>query len=873
MWTRFRFFFRRKRRADLDEELQFHLEHLVAENIAKGMPDEEARRNARLEFGSLEATRGECEQERPSHWIETALHDLRIALRGFRRNPTFAIAVVLTFTIAIGATSAIFSAVDRILFRPLPYTHADRLVSVGLLAPIMAQEFMLGGSYYTWRDEQKPFASFTSETGAQPCDLTEEHPVRLSCAAAEANFLPTLGVSPILGRNFTPEEDRPNAPRVALISNALWRERFHSSHDVLEKVLSVDGRPLRVIGVLPPDFEMPALEPTDLLLPQALDEAQQRKAQPGRVMYAFARLKPGMTIEQSRKELQPVFDFSLNLAPPQFRKEVHLRVRSLRDRQMHDVRIVAWVLLGIALTVLLIACANVSSLLMARTAAREREFAVRAALGASRVRLAQQAVIEALVLAAGGAVGGILLAFVLLRSFVVLAPQGMLFLAKAGVDSRVLAFTIVVAVVCGTACGFFAALHRPRAEALAGRNAMAAPHARLRQILVIAQIAASVTLLCAGALLSRSFWNLERQRLGIDPERIVTATISLGQKNYPKPEDVQQFYEQLEKLLRYGPGVDVFATADSLPPGGYHHEHIYAAIAVNGLRNPGGTGGLVAWRWVTPDYFRLLNIPIVQGAGFTDEQRDSNDHFLVLSQRLAHRMFPTQDPVGQHLQLAGGDPEDPQYTIVGVAADVKNGGLAGEDEPEYYRLRRNRAEDWQDDATLVLKSKLPIESLSNFVRTQVSSLDPTVPVELQTLSQHVRKLADQPRFETMLVALFAATGLLLSMVGLYGVISFLTARRTQEIGLRMAMGATRGDVLRLVLNSGMRLIVPGALLGVLLALALSRLLSSLLFHIAPRDPASLAGAALLLLFIAIVAAVVPAASAARMDPMVALRWE
>src|SRR3984957_7247884 len=360
LWMRLRFLFRSGSQSELADEIRSHVEHATEAHVAAGMTTEEARRQAMIEFGGVERTREQCHEQRPGWWIETIAQDVHYALRGFRGNPVFTIAVVVTLTLGIGATTAVFSVVDRILFRSLPYAHDDRLGSVGLVAPIIPQEFILGGSYYDWRDNQKPFEEFTSETGVNSCDLTERNPAHLSCAGVEQNFLPTLGISPMLGRNFLPEEDRPMGPKVALISYGLWLAHYGLDPGVLNRLIDIDGAQVHVIGVLPKDFEMPALEPADIVVPQALDEAVQRKADPGRGMYAFARLKPGVSAVQASAALDPVFQYSLNLAPPQFPKEFHLRVRSIRDRQMHDVNLVAWVLLGALLAVLLIACANVA---------------------------------------------------------------------------------------------------------------------------------------------------------------------------------------------------------------------------------------------------------------------------------------------------------------------------------------------------------------------------------------------------------------------------------------------------------------------------------------------------------------------------------
>jgi len=869
--TRLRFLFLRRPQSELDDELRFHLEQATEVRVAAGMTPEEARRHALIEFGGVERTREQCHEERPGWWFGTVAQDVRYALRGFRRNAVFTVAVIATLAVGIGATTAVFSVVDRILFRSLPYAHDERLVSVGLVAPIIPQEFMLGGSYYEWRDNQKAFEAFTSETGASRCDLTERNPARLSCASVEQSFLSTLGISPVLGRNFLPEEDRPNGPKVALISYGLWLSHYGLDPGIVNRLIDIDGKQVRVIGVLPKDFEMPALEDADIVVPQALDEAAQRKADPGRVMYAFARLRPGMTNEKAQAALEPLFDYSLSQVPPQFRKEVHLRVRSIRDRQMHDVRVVAWVLLGAVLAVLLIACANVASLLMARAAQRERELAVRSVLGASRGRLVRQRLTETFLLSMAGTAVGLVLAEILLRVFVAIAPAGIPFLERAHLDLRIVVFTVVLSILCGALFGVLPALQRPRTAALAARPTSAGSHAWMRRCLVVGQIAISVILLAGAALLLRSFGNLERQAMGMETHGVLAASISLPQYRYATAQQQMGFYLQAEAALRRLPGVSVVGMSNSLPPGETNDHQIYSNIAIEGRpRTAGGTGGMVTWRWVTPDYFNALNIPMLRGRGFTQEQRTSNEHFLVLSSLLAARLFGDENPVGQHVQPV---PNGPWYTVIGVAANVRNGGLTNADEPEFYKLRRSVAEDWNPWTVATLKTSLPVKALAPWVRAQIAQIDPTVPVEIETLDQSVSKLADRPRFETALLGFFAFCGVLMAVIGLYGVIAFVAAQRTREIGVRMALGATRVDILRLIAGEGLRLILLGGVLGLGAALATSRLLKSLLFEVGPYDPGTYVAVVVLLGLVAAAATLIPARAAMKVEPVVALRYE
>ncbi|HTX74971.1 MAG TPA: ABC transporter permease [Terracidiphilus sp.] len=863
----------RRGERDFDRELASHIEMHTEDGMRAGLSREEARRRAMVRLGGAEQTRQAHRERRTLTWLEIALQDVRYAMRGFRLNPVFAATAIVTLALGIGAATAVFSAVNRILFRALPYANPDRLVSVGLTAPIIPQEFMLGGSYYDWRDHQKPFSALTSETGVNGCDLTERNPAHLACASVEASFLPTLGVSPIRGRNFLPEEDRPHGAKVALLSYSLWAGHYGRDPSVVDRTIDLDGSPVRVIGILPPDFEMPSLEPADLLVPEALDEAAERKADPGRVLYAYARLKPGISVPQAVAQLQPVFNYSLSLAPPRFRSEVHLRVRSLRDRQMQGARLSAWILLGAVFALLLIACANVAGLQLTRAAAREREHAVRAALGASRGRLVCQSLTESALLAFFGMIAGWALATALLRIFIRLAPSSLPFLGQARLDLRILLFTFALAFFSGFLFGLASALRKPRPVALTARTAVTSARGRLRRFMVAAQIAASVVLLAGAALLVRSFVNLQSQPLGIDSHGVLTAGISLNRYRFPSAQARMQFFLQAETALRRVPGVSQVALSDSLPPGGYSHQQIFGVMQVAG-RPPlsGGTGGMVAWRWVTPSYFSALDIPILRGRPFTNEQRTSTAHPLILSSLLAARLFPGQDPIGQQVRPV---PDGPWYVVQGVAADVKNGGLTGDEEPEYYLLRRNLVDDWQSypSASFILRSDLPPKAISPWIQSQIAAIDPTVPVEIEKLSGRIGSFAARPRFETALLSFFAFIGLAMAAIGLYGVLAYVTAQRTQEIGVRMALGASRASVLRLVIGDGMRLVLSGGVIGLAAALFVTRILKSLLFSVAPRDPLSFIAVSLLLAFVSLIATVLPARRAAAVDPGQALRAE
>jgi putative ABC transport system permease protein len=880
--TRVRFFFLRRSPAELDEELQFHLEQATEFNLAAGIDPEEARRQARIQFGAVEAAREQSHEQKPGWWLGTLVQDVRYALRGFRRSPVFALTVIATLALGIGATTAVFSVVDRILFRSLPYTQDDRLVSVGLVQSLARQEFTLGGFFYEWRDNQKPFASLTFERGVNECDLTEANPVHLQCAAVAQSFLPTLGIVPALGRNFSPDEDLPHVAKVALISHGLWLSRFNRDPAVLNKTLMVDEHPVRIIGVLPQDFEMPRLQPTDIVVPAQMDVAAQHTVNSGigDPMWAFARLKPGVSVQQASDELQPLYQHTQQWIPKEIRQDFHLQVRSIRDRQMQEAYQVAWLLLAAVFAVLLIACANVASLFSARGLARERELAVRSALGASRTRLMRQTLTEALLLAMAGAAAGCLLAELLLRVFIAIAPTGLPFLAQAQLDVRIILFTVLLALLCAAIFGIVPALQKPNVTRLVAKQTRSIVHARLRRFLVAAQIAISVVLLSGASLLLQSFRNLEHQNLGMQTRNVLTVHIPLNGERYPSGEAYMDFYLGVENALRLLPGVTAVGMTNSLPPDGnsWHEGMRFSDIAVAGKpHTPRATGGTVVFRSVTPEYFRVLQIPILEGPGFTEEDRQSTGHLVVLSQLLASRLFPEGDAIGQHIQRAIFNPylvlDGPVYTIVGIAGNVKNAGLAGQDDPEFYVLKTSHPEGWDGHHFFLLDSAFPASVVAPWIRTQVAHLEPNAPVEIEALSRGVDKLADRPRFETALLSFFAACGLLMAIIGLYGVISYVATQRTQEIGVRMALGATRADILRLIAMEGIRLIALGGVIGLGAALAAAQLLKSLTFHIGPRDPATYTAVVSLLGLVALVATLIPARAAMRTDPGEALRHE
>jgi len=875
LFSRFLALFRKRRLDDeLSAEFQSHLEALTDENIRRGMTPVDARYAARREFGGVEQTKEQYREQRSIQLIDSLLQDLRFALRGLRNRPGFALVAILTLAIGIGSTTAVFSVVDRILFRSLPYPQDDRLVSFGDKAPFEANEFVLGPDYVDWKKAQTPFESVTSFIpGGADCDLTEQNPVRLKCALVESTFLPTFGIQAFLGRNFSSDEDRPNAPRVALITYGLWRSHFASDRNLAGRFISLDGRPTLVVGVLPPQFEMPNLGHDDILVPAALDGSTDRGLNARQqILRAFARLKPGITIQQAAAAMQPLFQQSLQYVPPQFRNEVSFRVRSLRDRQIQDARVASWVLLGTVLAVLLVACTNVANLLLARATSRMRELAVRTAIGATRGRLARQALTESLLLGVLGGLAGCWFAQLLLRLFVSIAPDGIPRLEQATIDFRVLLFALGVSLVSGVLFGLASALRRPAPELLTGKEIHATSRGMLRQVLVTVQIAVSLILLAGAGLLLRSLWKLETVALGMDTTSVITAGIDLAEYRYPDSAKQLAFFNQLESRLKQMPGLTALALSDTLPPSGGMQATFLSSLEIPGhIKFSAGTGGMIGYRFVTPTYFQALAIPILSGRGFREEDRSSAERPVILSETLARKLFPNgEDPLGKSYRFGS---QTEWRTIVGVAGDVKNNGLTAPADPEFYLPWKNEPAGYFRSGHLIVQSAINPQAIAQWIRSETAAIDPTVPVTIESMNTRVGKLAQRPRFTAVLLSLFAGMGVLLAGIGIYGVVGFLVAQQTREIGIRVALGATPQTVLKLVLSNMLRWTVAGAALGLLGAWLCSRLLESLLFEVRAHDPFLLLAALFLLLAVALLAAWIPARRAMRVDPVVALRYE
>ncbi|HEY3742674.1 MAG TPA: ABC transporter permease [Bryobacteraceae bacterium] len=864
---------RRDPDAELREELAYHLDRRA--ELDKTNPTA-----ARRQFGNVTQTQEEMRTMRIPIWLDGLRQDLAYAARTFTRTPGFTLASVVALALGIGAVTAVFSVVDPLLFRPLPYKNADQIVSVGMSAPIQPSEWLLGPDYIEWRDKPSAIESWAAVEGTRNCDLTEGEPVRLTCGVVESTFLNLFGIQPFMGRGFTKDEDVPNARPVGLISYELWQGHFGGA-PVIGHLVEMDGQKREVIGVLPKRFEFPGLRQVDWLVPLQMDVKRQLTRQVMVILGVFGRMKPGATVDQVRESLRPLFNHAMDYVPPQFRKEVNLKVSGFRERQVRDFRTASLVLLGSVLGVLLVACANVANLMLARGATREREMAVRAAIGASRTRLLRQTLTENLFLSGAAGIAGVGLGYLLLAIFRGLAPQGVPLLATASIDLRVLSFALALSVLAGTLAGLAPALRLPSPESLTGTRATGVRKDWLRQTLAAAQIAISLVLLAGSGLLIQSLWRIQQIDLGVDTGQILFTHVALNDQRYPTLEKKQAFYLQLEDRLKHMPGAAAVALSTSVPPATHNEAMILSRIEKEGqpLDQRAPTGGMVNVRNITPVYFNALRIPIVRGRPFTEEDRNSTEGLIIVDEALAHRLYPSGTAVGKRIR-PGGNGE--WFTIVGVARNARNGGLFDSNAPEYYVLLRTRGIQLPRPANgtwdrgrmyVIIRTSSDVRAIAPLIRAEINRLDPKIPVEIQSLDTEVRQLAARPRFNAMLLALFAAIALALAAIGLAGVVSYLVVQRTQELGVRMALGATPSNVRSLVLNQSLKWILAGAATGLAFGLIATRGIKSMLYGVEPNDPWIIGGVTATLIAVGVLASWLPARRAARLDPMVALRHD
>jgi putative ABC transport system permease protein len=802
--------------------------------------------------------------------MRTLIQDLKYGCRALVKNPGFTVVAVVVLALGVGANTAIFSVVNAVLLRPLPYPGAERIVAFAGVNPSkgITQSNMSAPDFRDWRAEQKSFEGLAMYTAGSANMTGGDEPERVAASAVSADFFRVLSVGAARGRAILPEDTELGRDPVAVIGHGLWVRRFGSDPAVIGKRIEISGRSLEVVGVMPEGFNFP--QRAEVWSPLQLDVS--KEARDNRSYQMFARLKEGVTLEAARAEMDAI-TARLSQEYPVTNGGWGLQLERLQDSIVGQLRKLLLVLLAAVGLLLLIACANVANLTLVRAAARRRETAVRLALGASRVRVVRQLLTESLLLALAGGAVGVGLSVWLTELLVALNPKNTPRLDEVSVDARVLLFALGAAILTGVVFGLAPALQASKTslgEALKeGGRGMAEARGRARGLLVVAEIAVSLVLLVGAGLLVKSFLRLQKVSPGFDASNVLTMRVSLPGARYPEPSKKAEFYASLTERLKSLPGVESAAATLSLPLNGSNFS-MWRGFVREGRPLAPEEADNASYAVVTPDYFRVMRVPLLRGRDFTDRDDAGSTMVAVVSEPLARKIFPGEDPVGKHITIWR-DEKFPRE-IIGVVGEAKPMGLDSDSMLQIYVPERQDA-IW-GGMSLVVRTKGDPEALTQAVRNEVRTLDRNQPVyDVKTLAQVVADSTAYRRLAALLMAGFACVALLLACVGLYGVISYAVARRTHEIGIRMALGARPSDVLRLVLRQGGALVLAGVGLGAAAAFAASRALASMLYEVSPGDPATYALVAVLLACVALLACIAPARRATKVDPMVALRYE
>jgi putative ABC transport system permease protein len=880
LWSRFRSWtqttFRRSRmESEMDTELRFHIETFAEDLIRNGTPREEALRRARIEFGAVERAKEECREARGAKIIETLLQDLRYGARMLRKSPSFTAVAVLTLALGIGANTAIFSLVDGILLRPLPFAAPQNLVSITGTFP--------KGGFVAMREQVQSLDVAAYFEGHEFNLTGRGDPLRLSGVLVSAEFFSVLGARPELGRAFYPGDDLAGRDNYVVLSHALWQQRFGADPAIVGHSIELEGVSREVIGVMPTEFSFPSAK-TQVWLPLHNDPRDTVAYWAGDFMPIIGRLRSGSTIPQARAEIRLFQSGVPKLFPWPMPADwnADISVVELRNGMVADVRSRLFLLLGAVGLILLIACVNVANLALSRAATREKEIAVRTAMGAERSRVVRQLLTESVLLALLGGLLGILLATGGLHLLKAALPADTPRLADAHIDWRVLAFTGGLAVLTGLLFGLAPALHSSRAALAqslnaATRGASVSISHRLRSALAIAEVAFAVLLVIAAGLLIRSFVALSRVDPGFRAERVLTARVTPNQELCSEPSRCISFYRELLNRMQAVPGVNSVAVVNTLPLGGRVAKR---SLEIENEAVPPGEAMPLFWMdVVTPDYLRVMKIPIVAGRGFTSADDSGNPPVALVAASTARRFWPARSPIGTHVRLSG---DKDWRTVVGIVSDVRAYDLQ-KNVPDwingtiYFPYATNATLEGgrvPSDMTLVIQSRLDESQLQNVLRSTIGGLNPEVPAsEVKTMRAVVSESVSTPASTTILFVAFAALALVLGLIGIYGVLSFLVSRRTREIGIRLALGAQRRDVLWLVMKEGAKFSLIGISVGLACALGITRLLASELYGVSPADPSTFLAAAVLMTAVTLLACYVPTRRAMHVDPLVALRNE
>jgi putative ABC transport system permease protein len=804
--------------------------------------------------------------------MENLIKDIRYAFRTILKRPGFSLIAIITLALGIGANSAIFSVVNGILWRPLPYPKPQQLVMAWTNHQARggpAQEWFSPPELDDWRAQNQTFSQLSALNNWAPTFTGRDEPESLVGAAVSHDMFSLLGIAPARGRTFLPEEDQPNAANVVILSDEFWRQRFSSDPDIVGKSISLNQDSYQVVGVMPAGFRFPIIPGVQVwrTLRPALNPSCGRGCI---VLRAIGRMKDNVTIGQAQADVSTIAS-RLATQYPDTNSKVGATLVPFHEQLVGNIKRPLLVLLGAVGFVLLIACANVANLMLARAATREREMALRSALGASRVRVVRQLLTESTLLACAGAATGLVLAYWLLRLLVSLSPQGTPGLDQIAIDVSVLGFTVLIAAFTGILFGLAPALQLSKIDLNrslkdTGKGTPGGMRGgRLRGALVIAEMALALLLLIGSGLLMKSFILLQRVDPGFNPDHVVTLRTILNRTAYPTTPQVVNFYAQLLDRVKATPGVQSAATISTLPLSGNNSD---TNFLIEGGPIPPPNQEPSAWyNSVSSDYFQAMQLHMVKGRPFSESDNEKSPLVAIISEAMARKFFPNEDPLGKRI----GRGPDKWREIVGVVRDVKHFGLDTDSPPTMYFPMRQVPARGMD---LVVRTSGDPLSMAPTLRQQVWAGDRNLAIaNLGTMKDLVSSSITQQRFILTLLACFAALALLLAAVGIYGVMSYAVTQRTHEIGIRMALGARVGDVLKLVVRQGLVLTLIGIAVGMALAFSLTRLMSSLLFGVTPTDALTFATVAGGLVLVALVACLVPARRATKVDPLVALRYE
>ena len=864
--------------SELERELRFHLDEQACENAERGMTDGEAREAARRRLGGVTQIAEECRDMRRTRLLEDTERDVRYAARGFLRTPGFYLAIVVTVALAIGANTAIFSVVDGVLLKPLSYTQPERMVRL-FLDGAEYKKFPLNP--YDFRDYRERAHSFASMAAYGRDDMQLSgtgEPARLAGFAVTAGFFRVLGIRPAMGRDFTESDEIPANGHVVVLGNQTWREHFGARRDALGQRMLLNGEPYTVVGVLPSgvvhpgnDYQPVAYgETIDVWVPFTFRTAVSERG--SHFLNGIGRLKSGVRAARAQAELDGV----MAALGKEYEADRGWRVRvtPLHTEIVGGAQRLLWILLGSVTLVLLIACVNAANLLLSRATVRERELALRGALGAARTRLLRQLLTESLLISLLGAALGGVVAVAGVRGLVALVPADFPRAADIQVNGTMFLFALGVALATGILFGLAPAWQGSKVDLKqslheGGRSATSSGRSlRLRDVLVVSEVGLACLLSIGAGLVLRSFVNLLHTDAGFRTEGVVTASVSLRSPHYPEAADVSRFYEQLTKDLNAKAGVSAAGMGSDLPWTGYNENT--GGFKVEGKPLPPlGSDYHARYHWASADYFRALGIPLVGGRFFNPRDRESGARSLLINQAMAKRYWRGENAVGKRVSFEDHPQEKDWMTVVGVVGDVKDTPASDGPEPAFWWPV---TEDPVRDMLVVVRSGARAETATAMLRKAVRELDPSLAVaEVRTMSEIADRAYASARFALLLIGLFAAVALLLAAIGTYGVMAYTMSRRTHEFGLRMALGAEPRDLLGFVMGQGMKLAVAGVLLGGLCGLVFGRLLATLLYQVKVYDPTTFIAACAVGLGAAGVACLAPGWRAMRSDPMMALR--